>query len=183
MRKLFYTLFISSVVLASCMKQDPIEVVCDCTGSSSTLTASGGSSLIDTNLTGHWKLTNLTSYEIYPDPWTGQFVDTIYYWDNGQIDLHFFADGTWDIDGVSGTNDLPSDQGTYTIHSNNCIDLGPRVFNYSINNGVLTFSPVPGHDYLWILGANGVSISSSDVFTSTSSQYHDRAEINNLVKQ
>ena len=52
----------------------------------------------------------------------------------------------------------PSDQGTYTIHSNNCIDLGARVFNYSINNGVLTFSPVPGQDYLWILESSGVGI-------------------------
>ena len=168
MKKLFYLLFICSVVLASCTKQDPIEVVCDCTGSSSTLTVSGGSSLIDTNLIGHWKQTNVN----HPNSTS--------YWNNGQIDLHFFADGTWDIDGYNGISYLSSDQGTYKIHSNNCIDLGPRVFNYSINNGVLTFSPVPGQDYFWILNYDGgVNIALSYEFDMN----QGIAEINNLVKQ
>ena len=45
MKKLFYLLFISSVVLASCTKQEPIEVACNCgdTGIS-----------VDASLVGYW---------------------------------------------------------------------------------------------------------------------------------
>ena len=45
MKKIFYLLFISSVVFASCTKQDPIDVVCNC----------GGSGIsVDTSLVGYW---------------------------------------------------------------------------------------------------------------------------------
>ena len=179
MKKLFYLLFISLLSFGSCTKQEPIDVNvnvtqdtlyvnvtdsinCNCSSNGT------GSLLIDTNLTGHWKQTNVNS-------------PAISYWNNGQIDLHFFADGTWDISGVTGLltfNLSPTNQGTYKIHSNNCIDLGDRVFNYSINNGVLTFSPVPGQDYLWLMRHVG-----DIIILPSIQQPDDYAEINNLVKQ
>ncbi len=162
-------LFISMIGLFAVSCQ-PAEFTCDCTGTGGgSVTVSGGLSLIDTNLIGHWKQTNVNN----PND-TNQI-----FWEDGQIDLHFFADGTWDIDGESGTGELSSDAGTYKIHSNNCIDLGTRVFNYSINNDVLTFSPVPGQDYIWIMEFNGGSI----IGKPNNLSYYPYAEINNLTKQ
>ena len=161
-------LFISMIGLFAVSCQ-PAELTCDCsgTGGGSVTVSGGGLSLIDTNLIGHWKQTNVNNPNNYN-------------WNNGQIDLHFFADGTWDIDGVSGNGNYPSDAGTYKIHSNNCIDLGQRVFNYSINNGVLTFSPVPGQDWVWVMVHNGGNLAVQLNDLNASSIY---AEINNLVKQ
>jgi len=177
MKKLFYLFFISSLAFGSCTKQEPIDVNvnvtqdtlyinvtdsinCNCSSNGT------GSLLIDTNLTGHWKQTNVNN------------TNSTAYWNNGQIDLHFFADGSWNIDGVSGTGNWSGNQGTYRIHSNNCIDLGDRVFNYSINNGILTFSPVPGQDYLWLISSFG-----STIMVPSIQQANEYAEINNLVKQ
>ena len=87
-------LFISMIWLFAVSCQ-PAEITCDCTGTGTgggSVTVSGGISLIDTNLTGHWKQSNVNN----PNSSSA--------WNNGQIDLHFFADGTWDIDSVSGTN-------------------------------------------------------------------------------
>ena len=178
MKKLFYLLFISSV-LASCTKDEPVEadepiqVVCTCDGATNG-TSSSSSSLIDTNLTGHWKQNNVNN-PYYPNG----------YWNDGQIDLHFFANGTWHIDGMSGNGLLLQSEGNYVIHSNNCIDFGSKVFNYSINNGVLTFSSVPGQDYIWVhryyVPTNGevyLYIPTNDL-----SDWNQFAEINNLVKQ
>ena len=170
MKKLFYLLFISSV-LASCTKQEPVECLC---GSSNGTGTSSSSSFVDPNLTGHWKVTGLTAYEIWN--WSG---DTIYAWNNGQIDLHFFADGSWDIDANTETGSYPSNTGIYKIHSNNCIDLGDRVLNYSITNGVLIFSDFPGqNDIRWVIDDYG------DIEFRTPGQFSSNdVEINNLTKQ
>lgn len=152
----------------------PAEVTCDCsgTGGGSVTVSGGGLSLIDTNLTGHWRQTNVNN------------PNSSYFWDNGQIDLHFFENGTWHIDGSNGSsyNALPFDDGNYVIHSSNCIDLGFRVFNYTINNGVLSFTPVPGQDYLWLMYGNSNSASTT-VLPEITSNNENCAEINNLTKQ
>ena len=167
MKKLFYLLFIS-FVLASCTKQEPVECLC---GSSNGTGTSSSSSFVDPNLTGHWKQTNVNN------------PNSTFYWDSGQIDLHFFANGTWHIDGISGTNNLLHSEGNYVIHSNNCIDFGTKVFNYSINNGVLTFSPVPGQDYIWVHNYSGNSYDYIPSGSLNPQNYISYAEINNLVKQ
>ena len=175
MKKLFYLLFISSFAFGSCTKQDPVEVICDCSGSNGN---SSISSLVDDNLTGHWKLTNLTAYDIYFDMWTNSY-DTTYFWNNGQIDLHFFADGTWDIDAIDGTGGYPHVAGSYNLHSDNCIKMGYQVFNYSINNGVLTFSSFPGqNDIRFAIDDDG-----NIRFVNPSQFDYTEVEINNLVKQ
>ena len=171
MKKLFYLLFISSV-LASCTKQEPAELTCSCDGANNGTSSS--SSFVDPNLVGHWKVTGLTASEI--DNWSG---NTFYYWNNGQIDLHFFADGSWDIDANTKTGYYPSNTGTYKTHSNNCIDLGDRVLNYSITNGVLIFSDFTGQiDIRWVINEGG------DIAFKTPAQFFNNdVEINNLVKQ
>ena len=163
MKKLFYLLFIS-FALASCTKEEPVECLC---GSSNGTGTNSSSFNIDPNLIGHWKVSGLSSSSSSPN--NG--------WDNGQIDLHFFSDGTWDIDGFTGLSYYPQASGTYKIHSNNCIDLGDRVMNYSINNDLLTFSAVPGqNDIKWIIHSDG-----DIVFRQNLSSYF--VEINNLTKQ
>tara|TARA_B110000902_G_scaffold206478_1_gene235276 strand:- start:288 stop:782 length:495 start_codon:yes stop_codon:yes gene_type:complete len=164
MKKISYLLFIGIIAFGSCTKQDPIEVnITDSSNSSS-------SSIIDANLTGHWKQTNVSH------PTSNS------YWINGQIDLHFFADGTWVISGQTDyLNYNTSELGQYKIHSNNYIGIGNEVFKYSINNGVLTFSSVPGRDYLWVLHYNN---NNDDIMSSTMlGNSTSWAEINNLVKQ
>ena len=63
MKKLFYLLFISSVVLASCTK----EVICDCTGAGGSTNVVVGSSNFscDTSLVGFWEGTSTTSDYTY----------------------------------------------------------------------------------------------------------------------
>ena len=169
MKKLFYLLFIS-FVLASCTKEgddaEPVEVVCTCDGATNGTGTSSTSSNIDPNLIGHWKVSGLSSSSSSDNGW-----------DNGQIDLHFFSDGTWDIDGFTGLSSYPQASGTYKIHSNNCIDLGDRVMNYSINNDLLTFSAVPGqNDIKWIIHSDGDIVFGQYLYSYT-------VEINNLTKQ
>lgn len=166
MKKLIFICLVG-LFAVSCQ---PTEFTCDCTGTGGTgggsVTVSGGLSLIDTNLIGHWRQTNVNS--------------TSGDWNNGQIDLHFFENGTWHIDGTSGVfANLPYDDGSYSIHSSNCLDLGTKVLKYSINNGVLTFSPVPGQSYVWQMSPNSNANSTS--FQNTLNQSY--AEINNLTKQ
>ena len=176
MKKIFYLLFIGILAFGSCTKQDPIEVnITDSSNSSS-------SPIIDANLIGHWKQTNVSN------PISNN------YWNNGQIDLHFFANGTWNINGNNGvSNANPSSSGLYKIHSNNYIDLGVyesnEVIKYSINNGVLTFSSVPGRDGVWTIIYNQTGIAASSITSSyqlnnnQATGYLIKAEINNLVKQ
>ena len=163
MKKIFYLLFIGIIAFGSCTKQDPVEV-------NITDTSSSTNPLIDTQLTGHWKKTNVS----HPTSNT--------YWINGQIDLHFFADGTWIINSQTDyLNYNSTESGLYKIHSNNYIGLLNEVFKYSINNGVLTFSSVPGRDYLWVLHFNN---NTDDIMSSTTFGISTAwAEINNLVKQ
>ena len=54
MKKLFYLLFISSV-LASCTKQDPVEVTCDCSGASNGTGTNSSSFNCDSSLVGLWE--------------------------------------------------------------------------------------------------------------------------------
>ena len=169
MKKISYLLFIGIIAFGSCTKQDPIEVnITDSSSSNST------NPLINTQLTGHWKQTNVTN------------LNSNNSWDNGQIDLHFFADGTWHINcvgsvNVSGTIATGDSYGTYKIHSNNYINIGNSVFIYSINNGVINFSSVPGLDYLWTISASGPTQTTFTTdYIASNSQY---TEINNLVKQ
>ena len=165
MKKISYLLFIGIIAFGSCTKQDPVEVnITDSSNSSS-------SSIIDTNLTGHWKKTNVTN------------LNSNTYWNNGQIDLHFFADGTWQINCVGSVNsNVGGSNGTYKIHSNNYINIQSRVFIYSINNGVINFSNVPGLDYLWTINSNGggtfTTLTTNDL--ASNSIY---TEINYLRKQ
>lgn len=169
MKKIFYLLFIGTIAFGSCTKQDPIEVnITDSTNS-----------LIDTNLIGHWKQTNVNN------------PNSSSYWNNGQIDLHFFADGTWIINYINGVQPYTNSTiGTYKIHSNKYISFrGPnnleedRVFIYSINNGVINFSiNEPGLDYVWALPSDdfyGTYCLPSNEYASS----NDFSEINNLVKQ
>ena len=179
MKKISYLLFIGIIAFGSCTKQDPIEVnITDSSNSSN----SSSSPIIDANLIGHWKQTNVSN------PISNEF------WNNGQIDLHFFANGTWNINGNNGVSYAnPSASGLYKIHSNNYIDLGVystnEVIKYSINNGVLTFSSVPGRDGVWIIDYTSTSTTSSTIASSSqlnSNQafaWVSKAEINNLVKQ
>jgi hypothetical protein len=178
MKKIFYLLFIGTIAFGSCTKQDPIEVnITDSSNSSD----SSSSPIIDANLIGHWKQTNVNN------------PNSSSYWNNGQIDLHFFADGTWNINGNNGVNSSnPAASGLYKIHSNNYIDLGVyasnEVLKYSINNGVLTFSSVPGRDAVWVIdyatsNTSPTIASSSQLNSNQNFSWLSKAEINNLVKQ
>ena len=163
MKKISYLLFIGIIAFGSCTKQDPVEV-------NITDTSSSTNPLIDTNLIGHWKKTNVTN------------LNSNTYWDNGQIDLHFFADGTWQINCVGSVNsNVGGSNGTYKIHSNNYINIQSRVFIYSINNGVINFSNVPGLDYLWTISNGGTT--QVTLTTNNLASTVDFIEINNLVKQ
>jgi hypothetical protein len=173
MKKLFYLLFISFIAFGSCTKQEPIDVnvnvtqdslYVDCNCSSN----GTGSLLTDTNLTGHWQMTNVNTIN-----------GDLTYWNNGQVDLHFFADGTWQINGDSGQGGSPAYDGTYRIHST-CIDLGSKVMNYSIVNGVLTITAIPGQDTFWVLEWNGGAYFQN---LASLNNFSDIIEINNLVKQ
>lgn len=153
MKKIFYLLFIGILAFGSCTKQDPIEVnITD-------------SSLIDTSIIGHWKATSLSS-----DSWI-----------NGQIDLHFFPDGYWDIWGYNGISTFYGHQGSYRTHSGNVINIihnnadGNRNYNYSINNGQLTITPISGQDGFWVMKSNITGIS------AVTGSYYQR--ITNLYKQ
>ena len=101
------------------------------------------------------------------------------FWNNGQVDLHFFADGTWQINGDSGQGGYPAHEGTYKIHTT-CIDLGYKVMNYSIVNGVLTITAIPGQDTHWIFDWDGTT-GFQTLGQLNSSSY--LIELNNLVKQ
>ena len=86
-------------------------------------------------------------------------------WIGGQIDLHFFADGVWDIWGFNGISTFYTHQGSYRTHSGNVINIrhsaadGNRNYNYSINNGQLTITPISGQVGFWVMKSNITGIS------------------------
>ena len=147
----------------------PAELTCDCSGTAE------GLSLIDTNLIGHWKLTNVNN-QSYPNQ------AGLYNWNDGQIDLHFFANGTLHLDFANGNGVMDYIDGSYLVHSNNSIKLGSKVFNYAINNSVLTFSAVPGQDYIWIMDGTGRTTFINSA-TLNSADWAEYTEVNNLTKQ
>lgn len=154
MKKISYLLFIGIIAFGSCTKQDPIEVnITDTT--------------FDENLIGHWKATGV------------RYSSTL---SNGQIDLNFFADGVWDIRGNDGNTNLYQHAGTYRTHSGNVINIrhssgdGNKLYNYSINNGLLTITPIPGEDEIWVM----TNQNNNTGVTNSQTPY---AVINNLTKQ
>lgn len=129
MKKIFYLLFIGTIAFGSCTKQDPVEVnITDTT--------------FDENLIGHWKATGVSYSSILS---------------NGQIDLNFFADGIWDIWGNNGDGTEYQHSGNYRTNSGNVLNIrhnsadGNKMYNYSINNGLLTITPISGQDEIWVM--------------------------------
>ena len=166
MKKLFYLLFISSV-LASCTKQEPVEVVCTCDGATNGTGTSTSSSFVDPNLVGHWKVTGLTSSNTNG-------------WNNGEVNFHFFDDGNIVYSGTSVYSGYFRSISSYRTHSSNCIQLGTglvNTLNYSINNGILTLTNLSGqNDTRWVIDRYG------NIRFDSSLGVYD-VEINNLVKQ
>lgn len=175
MKKLFYLLFICSVVLASCTKEgddvEAVQVTCDCGDSSNgtdSLNITGSlSTIIDPNLVGHWKVTGLNS------------VDN--QWNNGEAILHFFADGDVVVNIINTNAGVSTITSEYKTHSNRCIQFSNTniILNYSTENGVLTFSNPTGFtDYRVVLSAGAT-------LRVVRFEYIDdnQAEINNLIKQ
>lgn len=157
MKKIFYLLFIGIIAFGSCTKQDPIEVnITDTT--------------FDENLIGHWKATGVL------------YSSTL---SNGQIDLNFFADGVWQIRGNDGNNQNPSlflHSGTYRTNTSNVLNIvhssadGNKLYNYSINNGLLTITPIPGQDEIW-------NMRYQNYITGVTNAQIPYGVINNLTKQ
>ena len=157
MKKIFYLLFIGILAFGSCTKQDPVEVnITDTT--------------YDENLIGHWKATGVS------------YSSTL---SNGQIDLNFFADGVWDFWGNSGDGTIYQHSGTYRTNSSNVINIrhssadGNKIYNYSINNGLLTITPISGQNEIWV----GVYAGGGNYITGVTSVQTPYAIITNLTKQ
>ena len=119
----------------------PAEVTCDCTGTGGgSVTVSGGLSLIDTNLIGHWKntspLVNLGS-----NPFSSNWTPVT------DIDVYFSPDGVVHFSHTSNQTISTGDSYNYfTYHQNpfNVIDdgilcIGDYIIHYEINNGVFTY--------------------------------------------
>ena len=160
MKKLFYLLFISSV-LASCAKPDPIEVnvnvtqdstFCNCGGATNGTGTSSSSSFVDPNLIGHWKnttpLVNLGTND------SAQYISNI-----GDFDIYFSLDGkmhlnhTYEIGsttvllGMEYTFDFVDD-GILCLSGDNFTTQN-NIMHYEINNGVLTYYSEQGLDYFF----------------------------------
>ena len=176
MKKIFYLLFISSIVLASCEKDEPVEplqVTCDC-GDSLNGTNSSNST-VDPNLVGHWKVENVTNQSTatsYSDATTIH----LYFFSNGYMCAA--ADYTYNGSQITGrvTNNF------ITLDGNKIrLDQGV-VLNYSISNNTLTFYEETGQSPSGLIFSDNVYLffGATTPANSTGSIYY---HLNNLIKQ
>ena len=152
MKKLFYLLFIS-FVLVSCTKQEPVEVVCTCDGAANgTGTSSSSSSLIDTNLIGHWKNTNpLINIGTHPG-----FVDSSSLIPFTDIDVYFSPDGVMHLNHsftrlYDNGNTWPvaahvSNEYDFKLIDDGILCIDNKIIHYEINNSIMTYYSEQGLD-------------------------------------
>ena len=166
MKKLFYLLFITSVVLVSCHKHEhPIEINC-------------GNAYIDAELVGHWRVSGVTSAD------NSTFV-------NDDIDLYIDSAGAYVILTSAADGHTYGNHGIISILSNNKIRVTAEhsnmlsagisvtyqhVFNYSIQNWLLNLEDdVLDTDHVWQVNEDGVQ--------SFGNLHPSSGEVNNLTKQ
>ena len=140
---LFFTII--GLFAVSCQ---PAEVTCDCTGTGGTgggsVTVSGGLSLIDTNLIGHWKNSN-PLVNLATGPLSSAFSPVtdfdIYFSPDGLVYMyHTFSNGTDTIYEYEIADYKVIDEGILCMYTEDIIQ-------YEINNGVFTYYNDLNYDF------------------------------------
>ena len=179
-------LFISMIGLFAVSCQ-PAELTCDCSGTGGgSVTLTGGLSLIDTNLIGHWKntspLVNLGSYT-FSSNWT-PVTD---------IDVYFSPDGIVHFSHTYNATTSTGDSYNYFKDNQmhfNVIDDGILCINnsiiihYQINNGVFTYYNEQNIDYSFFTeyGSTSGEITFGAELTNLNDSYY-YVSSNSLTKQ
>ena len=161
----------------------PTEFTCDCSGTGGgSITVTGGLSLIDTNLIGHWKntspLENLGNNTFSSD-WTPVTDIDVYFSPDGVV--HFSHTSNQTISTGDSYNYFKYNQMPYNVIDDGILCIGDYIIHYEINNGVFTYYNEQNLDlvfisYRYYSGGNGVNfvidqadISSYDYYVSSNS--------------
>jgi hypothetical protein len=137
---LFSIIGFMSLVISSCQPASA-TVTCDCTGSGNgvgTVTVSGGLTLIDTNLIGHWKNAN-------PLVNLGTSFNSQYMTPTDELDIYFSPDNfvyiSHSITETLNNNsyDVSSGPISYKVLDEGIMCFGNNVIHYEINNGIFTY--------------------------------------------
>lgn len=179
---LFFTMI--GLFAVSCQ---PAEVTCDCTGTGGTgggsVTVSGGLSLIDTNLIGHWKNTN-TLVNL------GTSTNASLCSPVTDFDIYFSPDGLVHIEhtfvSVNGVNSFFDKEYEYKVIDDGILCINDFIIHYEINNGVFTYYHEQNIDLSFACLASSFFGSSAISFeyTVTDYSYYDYyVSQNSLTKQ
>ena len=181
MKKLF---FISMIGLFAVSCQ-PTEFTCDCSGTGGgSITVTGGLSLIDTNLIGHWKntspLVNLGSNP-FSSGWTPVTDIDVYFSPDGVV--HFSHTSNQTISTGDSYNYFEYHQKPFNVIDDGILCIGDYIIHYEINNGVFTYYHEQNLDlvfYSYYMGGDGINF---DNYEADLSNYYYYVSSNSLTKQ
>ena len=178
-------LFISMIGLFAVSCQ-PAEVTCDCTGTGTgggSVTVTGGLSLIDTNLIGHWKNTN-TLVNL------GAFTGASDHSPATDIDVYFSPDGLVHFSHTyvrqnGGNNIFLDNQYEYKVIDDGILCINDYIIHYEINNGVFTYYHEQNLDlafysYRYYTGSDGINFDNDEPYLL---DYYYYVSSNSLTKQ
>ena len=157
----------------------PTEFTCDCSGTGGgSVTVTGGLSLIDTNLIGHWKNTN-TLVNLAMSSNASNYSPAT------DIDVYFSPDGIVHLSHTFN-NTFVTAELEYKVIDDGILCIGDYIIHYEINNGVFTYYDEQNLDLSFGCIENffgGTSIDFYGTVTDDYTYYNYYVYSNSLTKQ